>query len=176
MAHIDELISSGDERGAATRYARLWKVVRSITLGNPTLIQALVAAGLSERLVEFYVEEREPALRLLDRDIEGFDNLQSSLTSPTFADLLLNPFLTAVQTAFLPNLDQFVVRKTRATARLAAFRFIMEATESGRLGEVPVDPLTGEPFAVTAKGDEYEIASGYLQGGEPAVRHEFRLR
>ena len=111
----------------------------------------------------------------LGGDIEDFANLESSLTSPTFADFLLSPFLTAVQATFVPNLDQFVVRKTQATARIAAFRFILEATESGRLGEVPVDPLTGESFVLTSKGDEYEIASGYLQGGEPAVRYEFRL-
>ena len=111
----------------------------------------------------------------LGGDIEDFANLESSLTSQTFADFLLSPFLTAVQATFVPNLDQFVVRKTQATARIAAFRFILEATESGRLGEVPVDPLTGESFVLTSKGDEYEIASGYLQGGEPAVRYEFRL-
>ena len=89
---------------------------------------------------------RKP-FHLLWDDIDAFRSFQTGLRSPTPLDFLFDPFLTAVEAAFLPNLEQFLETKTQALARLAAFRFILEAIESGRIGAVPTDPFTGRPSA-----------------------------
>ena len=40
--------------------------------------------------------------------------------------------------------------------------------------DVPIDPLTGEPFWVADKRDTLDIASAYLKDGESAVIYKVR--
>ena len=87
-----------------------------------------------------------------------------------------NPVGIALMAATIPNLGAFVGSGDKTKAKLLAFAFLLESSESGELGNPPIDPLTGEPFVVTRTGDTVVIAS-YVEGdGEPAVRYEISIR
>ena len=89
--------------------------------------------------------------------------------------LFLNPIGSALEAAIVPNLGFFAGGYRTLEAELAAFGYILSVAEAGSLDvAVPISPLTGEPFIVTDKGETIEIAGPRSDGGEPAVRFEFR--
>jgi len=67
--------------------------------------------------------------------------------------------------------DQFIEFPQLAKARLSVLRYFLEAAESGDYGNIPIEPMTGEPFIVTDKGDTVEITSAYLKDEKPAIRY-----
>ena len=115
----------------------------------------------------FYATERDAALADLEE--------KRYAREYSFGDIWTNPFSKVLQSVVVPPSSRFSSSKDFTLATLSAFRFVLEATATGNLGEPPIDPLTGKPFIVTRTGDSVEISSARTRNGEPAVSMEFRL-
>ena len=107
----------------------------------------------------------------------GFADLEERYPAEySFGDIWTNAFGTAVIRVFTPLISRFSSSKDFTRAKLLAFRFVLEATATGNLGDPPIDPLTGKPFIVTRTGDTVEISSAHKRSdGEPSVSMKFRI-
>ena len=84
-----------------------------------------------------------------------------------------NPVGSLVNAATLPFLSRFAHRDHELKAKLTILAYLVRATESGRLGSPPTNPLTGTPFVVTDKGDRIEIRSAHRGDGiEPRLWYD----
>ena len=63
LGSINSLFERDDVAEANARHLRLWKAARNMASGNGTLIQALIAMGLTASLVEFYFDTNAEALK-----------------------------------------------------------------------------------------------------------------
>lgn len=86
--------------------------------------------------------------------------------------VLHNPVGSTYFGTYVPLVYNFVGSKDTLKAELAVLGYVIESRASGNFDDVPIDPLTGEPFVVTDKGDTIEITSAYLKDGEPAIKYE----
>ncbi len=87
--------------------------------------------------------------------------------------LLKNPVGSVVLSLGVPVwLTRFVFVKERTSASLAVFLYALDSQNAGVYGAPPVDPLTGDRFAVTDGGPSVTIESTYIRDGGPAVQYE----
>ena len=104
------------------------------------------------------------------RALQAYRNKEADLVTYS---RLKNPVGSAFNAAIsIIGWDQFIESPQLAKARLSVLRYVLEAAESGDYGNVPIEPMTGEPFMVTDNGDTVEITSAFLKDGEPAIRYE----
>ncbi len=88
---------------------------------------------------------------------------------------LLDPIGTTIDEGIVPQIVNLSPLNRESRAALTAFGYILNRTVSGsRDVEIPIDPMTGEPFTVTDRGGTIEIRSSYIKDGEPAVKYEFK--
>jgi len=92
---------------------------------------------------------------------------------PIRPSVLHNPVGSSLFGVFIPLISNFVGSKDTLRAKLAVLGYVIETGASGNFDDVPIDPLTGERFVVTDKGDTIAIASSLMKHGEPAVSYEF---
>ncbi len=91
---------------------------------------------------------------------EGFSNAFS---------LIKNPFGSALVAALIPQMAGFVDNDEALKPHLAAFIYILGATASGSLDNVPIDPRSGDPFVVSVEGGTVKISGD----GQPPLHYEF---
>ena len=110
------------------------------------------------------------------RALEAYGRQEADL--PKFSKLR-NPVgaaFNAIMTTSPSVYSLFIDVPQLAKARLSVLRYVLEAAESGDYSNVPIEPMTGEPFIVIDKGDTVEITSAYLKDEEPAIRYEVSKR
>ena len=98
----------------------------------------------------FFATDRDPAFA----DLEARYGAEYSV-----GDIWTNPFGTGLLRVITPLISRFSSSTDFTRAKLSAFRFALEATATGNLGDPPIDPLTRKPFIVTRTGDTVEISS-----------------
>ena len=88
---------------------------------------------------------------------------------------LKNPVFYPIAAIFAPLVSRFSEASVESKARLLIFEYVIDYRLSGEFGNIPTDPLTGEPFLVTDKGDTIQISSADLgSDGEPWITYEVR--
>ena len=102
-------------------------------------------------------------LRTKETELLSFSKLENPVGSH------FNATFTAITAPLLIDFPQGL---QPTEARLSILRYVIQATESGEFSDVPIDPMTGEPFMVLDKRETIEITSQYMVDGQPAVRYE----
>ncbi len=62
VEEIGALMTVGDHAGAREKYVRLWRVASNMLSGNNTLIQVLIAFGISSAIIDYYLDGNEVLL------------------------------------------------------------------------------------------------------------------
>ena len=108
----------------------------------------------------------------LEGEIAAFGD---ELGANTGVSVLRNPVGSAAFAMLAPaGLEEFIYPKERAIASLTILRYVIQSSLNGEFENVPIDRLTGSPFALSRAGRSVVISSADERTGEPAIRYVVR--
>ena len=85
-----------------------------------------------------------------------------------------DPVGSAFLAAVVPQIVGFAGRHDPLKSRLAIMRWAIAGAQSGDYSDVPIDPMTGQPFRVTDKGATLEVETeSESDEGEP-IKYEIK--